>query len=223
VTDKQLRDALIEAQDYMLSQFPKIEWHYDFSPKFHKKMKELIEMNRHPIWFRLRRVVAVLFAVLGISWALLFGFNERVRADVIRWLTEQLTANEYKYQNESGSNFDISMYTIVDEVPEGYQLLKRSEDENHVSEVFRDANGKQLIFYVMSSTKENEFYLMFDKNLKSEQININGVIADLYLSENYDDNNIIVWQGTNDVLFSIAGFMNREELIELAEKIELKP
>lgn len=220
MTDEQLRDALIEAQDYMLSQFPKKEWHYDFSPRFHKKMKELIEMNEHPLWFYFRRVAAVLVAVLGISGMLLFGFSETVRANVIRWIAEQLTPNEYKYQNESGSKLDVSVYTLADEVPEGYQLLKRSEDENRVSEVYRDANGKQLVFFVMNSTNEKEFYIMFDKSLESEAVNVNGVVADLYLSENHDENNVIVWKGTNDILFSIAGFMNKEELIELAERIK---
>lgn len=220
MTDKQLRDALIEAQDYMLSQFPKKEWHFDFSPRFQRKMKKLIEMNEHPAWFYLRQAAAVLITVLGISGMLLFGFNETVRANVIRWITEQLAANEYKYQNESGSKSDVFMYTLADEVPEGYRLLKRSEDENRVSEVYRDANGKQLVFFVMSSTKEKEFYLMFDNDLESEAVNVNGVVADLYLSENHDENNIIVWKGTNDILFSISGFMNKEELIELAERIK---
>ena len=31
----------------------------------------------------------VLVAVLGISGVLLFGFSEKVRAEVIRWLTER--------------------------------------------------------------------------------------------------------------------------------------
>ena len=220
MTDEQLRDALIEAQDYMLSQFSTKEWHYDFSPKFHKKMKELIELDEHPVWFYVRRTAVIMFAVLGISGVLLFGFSEKVRAEVIRWFTERFAENEYRYRRESDTEVDISRYTLEGKVPEGYQLIKRKEDADQVSEIYEDSDGNRMIFTAMSSTQNKEFWLMFDKNTESEVVYVNGTNADIYLPENREDNTVIAWQGKDGVLFSIIGYAGKEELIEMAESIE---
>lgn len=220
MTDEQLRDALIEAQDYILSQFPKKEWHYDFSPKFRKKMKELIEIDDHPVWFYVRKTAVIMFAVLGISGGLLFGFSEKVRAEVIRWFTERFEENEYRYRREADAEVGVSQYTLEGKVPEGYQLIKRKEDEERVSEIYEASDGKRMIFTAMSSTQNMEFYMMFDKNVESDVIYINGTKADIYLPESMEDNTVIAWQGKGGVLFSIIGYADKEELIEMAEGID---
>jgi hypothetical protein len=53
-----------------------------------------------------------------------------------------------------------------------------------------------------------------------ETVYVNGNKADLYLSENPYESNVIVWEGSNGVLFSLGGILDKEQLISMAEKIE---
>lgn len=222
MTDEQLRDALMEAQDYMLNQLPTMEWHYQFSPKFHKKMKKLIEMEKHPIWYYVRWVAPVLLILFGIFGGLALGARQEVRAGVVGWFVEHFTDNKYRYQNnmDAGTGFDVSQYTLEGNAPEGYQLLDRMEDENQVTEVYVGANGEMLFFSAMNSSCEEELYVSSDQNMRLETVYLGGMEAELYATDNPGDSSTIIWQGTNGVLFSIKGILEREQLIHMAEKIE---
>ena len=77
-----------------------------------------------------------------------------------------------------------------------------------------------LIFTAMNSTRKEEFYLLFDENMECQTVFVNGNKADLYLSEKPDESNIIVWQSANGTLLSIQGFLDEDQLIEMAEKIK---
>ena len=192
MTDEQLRSALIEAQDYMLNQFPTQEWHYEFSARFHRKMKMLIEREKHPIWHYVRRVVAIVAVLVGITGALLFGINGKVRAEVIRWIMEFFAENEYRYQKDSEIDIDVTQCTLEENIIEGYHLIIRKEDKDSICEVYRNEGGKQLAFYAISSTKEKDFYLMFDKRTQRDDVYVNGIRADVYLPESADDNCVII-------------------------------
>ena len=220
MTDEQLQSALIEVMEYMLEQLPQDEWNYEFSPRFHKKLKQMIMMEKHPIWYYVRRIVAALLLALGISGGLLLGFDEKVRADFVRWIVEHFTENEYKYQNEMGNELDVSKYTWEGLVMEGYQLYQRNEKEEVVIEVYLGEGGNLLVFVVMNSTKNEELILLTDENAKKEITQINGKNADLYVSEHDGESSIITWQGNKGELFSIQGIMDKEMLIELAEKVD---
>ncbi|MBQ9488614.1 MAG: DUF4367 domain-containing protein [Lachnospiraceae bacterium] len=220
MTDAQLKSALIEVRDYMLDQLPTEEWNYEFSPKFQRKMKQIIELEKHPIWYYVRRVAAALLITLGISGGLVLSFSEEARANVIRWFMERFTENGYRYQNEMRIPVDIFQYSLEGKISDNYQLIDRIESGDTMHELFAEESGNMLIFNVMSSTLQEEYNLVFDKSMKVETVNVNGNQADLYLSESAEESNVIVWQGTNGVLFSITGMMEKEQLIELAEKIE---
>ena len=56
MTDEQLKSALIEVRDHMLTQFPVAEKDCGFSPKFHRKMRQLIEMEKHPLLYQMTSI-----------------------------------------------------------------------------------------------------------------------------------------------------------------------
>ncbi len=220
MTDAQLKSALIEVRDYMLDQLPTEEWNYEFSPKFQRKMKQIIELEKHPIWYYVRRVAAALLITLGISGGLVLSFSEEARANVIRWIMERFAENEYRYQNEMGVKVDVSVFTLEGKVIEGYQLINRIEGEDTVDEVYVGENGEMLFFTAMSSEHEGDMYVVSDKNEEPLTVYVRGRKMDLYLSGNQEESNVIVWQGSDGVLFSIQGIIEKEQLIEMAEKIE---
>jgi len=220
MTDEQLKSALIEVRDHMLTQFPVAEKDCGFSPKFHRKMRQLIEMEKHPLLYQMRRIVAAILIALGISGGLVLGFSEEARAEIVRWFVERFTNNEYRYQNNMGAIENVSSYTLEGIVLEEYQLVDRHEDEDTVNEAYTSEKGELLIFTAMNSTRKEEFYLLFDENMECQTVFVNGNKADLYLSEKPDESNIIVWQSANGTLLSIQGFLDEDQLIEMAEKIK---
>ena len=220
MTDEQLKSALVEVRDYMLRQFPSEDADHEFSARFHKKMKQLIELEKHPIMFYVKRVVAAVLIVVGITGGMLFGFSKEVRADVVRWFMDHFTENGYRYQNDKETKVDFSQYTLEGMVPEEYQLMKRDEDKYALKEVYRGADGNMLVFVVMSSSHEEEFNVSFSINTESEVVYVRRNRAQLYVSENSNEASTIIWQGPNGALFGIMGIMDKDQLIKLAEEIK---
>lgn len=219
MTDEQLKCTLIEVRDYMLKQFPE-DGDHEFSAHFRKKIKQLIEMEKHPVLYYAKMVAAILVITLGISGGLVLGFNKEVRADVIRWFVEHFAENGYRYQKEYKTEEDISQYSLKGIVTNKYQLIERTEKEEVINEVYLGEDGDILVFVVMSSTCEEELNVSSDKSVTKETVYVNGCKADLYLSDNLDESNIIAWEGGNGVLFSIGGILDKEQLISLAEKVK---
>lgn len=219
MTDEQIREVLIATQDYMLERLPQKEWNHDFSPKFCKNMKKLIQREKHPVRFYAQRIVAVVFVVLGLTGGMVLGFSEKARADFVRWFVEQFTHNEFRYQKEAGEPVEIGAYTLEGNVPEGYRLLERMESEERISEAYVNDNGAMLFFTVMNSKFDGVFSVLSDENKPNDSVMINGTEADLYISSNPGEPNVIVWQGKNGELFTIQGILDKKELVELAKKI----
>ncbi len=216
IDEERLRNALLEMQEYQVSLYPVPTKEDSRLPLgFRIKMDRLIEKHDHPVWFYVRRAAVIMLFVLGVS-GILFGFGENVRADIIKWISEHFTENEYRYQKETETGVDVSRYTLEEKVPEGYRLVKRKEETERVSELYTGESGEQIIFTAMSSTLNKEFYLMFDKNVECETVYVNDIKAELYLAESADDNIVIVWQGNDGALFSITGFLDKDVLIDLA-------
>jgi len=220
MTDDELKSALIEIRDCMLLQFPTSECDHEFSVRFQRRMKQIIEMEKHPVWFHVRKIAVALIISLGIAGGLAIGFSEEVRADVRRWFMERFSENEYRYQNNMGIDIDISGYTLEGKVLDGYQLVDRMQDENQVSEVYVNENGAMLIFAAMNSLSEEDLYVSSDQSIQPKSVFVKGVQAELYLSERPGESNAVVWQKDNGVLFSIQGILSKEELIDLAERID---
>lgn len=221
MTDEQIREVLLSTQDYMLSCLPKTEWKHEFSKKYYKNKKKLISRERHPIQYWVRRVAVFILLTLCLSGGLILSFNKEIRAEVFKWIVERFDHNAYKYQNTLGENIDISGYSMEKVIPKEYTRIDRIEGEHSVDEIYINEKGELLFFVVKSSAEEQEFYVVSDKDMKPyEIVYVNGDSAELYLSDNQDESNMIVWRNKKDVLFSIKGIVEREELIKLAESIE---
>ncbi|MBE5861966.1 MAG: DUF4367 domain-containing protein [Lachnospiraceae bacterium] len=220
MTDEQLKSALVEVRDYMLRQFPAEDADYEFSTRFRKKMKQLIEMEKHPIMFYVKRVAAAVLIVVGITGGMLFGFSKEVRADVVRWFMDHFAENGYRYRVETEVKVDFSQYTMEGIVPEGYQLVKRDEGEFVLKEAYRGVDGDMLVFVVMSSTHEEELNLSFNESTKNEVAYVGSNQAELYVSEEPDEASTIIWRGSNGALFVIMGNMDKEQLIRMAEETD---
>ena len=221
MTDAQIREVLLATQNCMLNRLPKKEWKHEFSKMYCRNKRKLIARDRHPMIYWIRKIAAILLLILGLSGGVILGFSEEVRAEVFRWIIEKIADNTYKYQNKADEDVDISGYSLANSIPEGYQCIDRIEEEYSTDEVYVNQQGELLIFRAIRPGAESEIYVVSDKDHKPyETTNIHGNTAQLYISENSGESNVIVWQGRGGVLFFIQGILEKKQLIELAESVE---
>ena len=214
-----LKKALSNIVNYQVRQFPKpSEQDIRIARRLRPRIRRMIEKKESPITYCVKRMVAVLVLLLGITGAMLFGFNESVHARVIRWFQVHLGTNVYQYQNQSGENIDITMYTLQEMAPEGYQLFDRTVDEDGINETFVNESGDILSFVVMNPAYEGEVYVVSDA--EKHAVSIGRFMADVYVSNDPGEVNSIIWKDDRGILFVIQGFLSEMKLIEMAEQIE---
>ena len=160
--------------------------------------------------------------MLGLTGGLILGFNEEARAQVMRWIAERFADNGYRYQKGVNQKVEINDYSLVRAIPKEYHLIERDEQDNIISEIYVNSSENLLFFTVMNSEYEGELVITSSQNILKEEAYIGKEKADLYLSENTDEPNVIVWQGADGKLFTIQGYLTRDELIDLAEKVNKK-
>lgn len=219
MTDEQIREVLTATQDYMLSRLPKTEWDHRFSPRFQKNMRKLIRRDKHRLLYSVLRMTAVIAIALCICGGMVLVFSEEVRANVKGLFLERFAPNEYRYRKEAIVTTEITNYSLADYVPEGYSLFERKETEDKVSESFVNENGAMLFFTVLNSGYDGDFYVVSDDSKPNDSAYIGKIKADLYISANPGEPNVIVWQGKGGVLLSIQGVLDKTQLTDLAKKV----
>ncbi len=222
MTDMQLKNALLEAQEYMLNQLPKIEEHHEFSPGIQRRMKRLIRLERYAVWYRIIKAAVAVMAISIILSGMILAFNDEARAYVVKWFENHFAENGYMYQGGIESNMDISIYTLDGIISQEYQRINRQDSNDSLVEAYADENGRMTIFTVMLSSEEEVFNIVADESINCETVSVNGKQATYYSSDSTDESNAITWQGNNGELLSIRAIMDKESLIKMAEAVDKK-
>ena len=84
--------------------------------------------------------------------------------------------------------------------------------------LYTDGQGRYLkFFYIYDPSGSNMFIDMTDTVL--EKTVVNGYEAELLISHNDEISSCIMWTDKDNAVFSITGFMSKEQLIELTETV----
>lgn len=221
IDEKTLRNALLEMQEYQVSLYPAPTEEDSRLPLgFRIKMNRLIERHDHPAWFQIKEVAVIVILLMGISAGLMLGFNEKVRAEVSGWIMERFSDNEFRYQNhEHGEDIIFSDYSLDEITPPGYKMQKQYGDENKRTEIYVNDIGEMLSFIVISPKYEGTVHIFSDEDSVSDPIYIDNLKADVYISTESGEANVITWQNKTGIRFIIQGFLNKEQLIDLATQL----
>ena len=183
-------------------------------------MKKIIEKEKNPVWYYVRKVMVIAILLLAITGGMIFCISEKTRAWFMRWVTVRYTDTEFLYQNQSPKDGDVSHYSIQDVVPEGFTFLSRKEDDNVIREKFLSEDNLYLSFHAYSSAWDGDFYIYSDQDYLEDPIHDEELDADIYVAEDELRVSTIVWRGENGELFTIRGPLSKDELIELAKKVK---
>lgn len=223
ITEKMMAEAAAEMNEAMLRSLPKPEdCHHEFSRKFEQKMKRVIYRADHPVQFRIVHKVATIILVLFLSFATIMTICPTVRASVFGWIRDQYNSFiTYFIDSDSPQTSRARGYSI-DSLPPEYTLYNVSDELDNYCAVYVNRTGDFLYFCYSSTPDSSLFYANMDGYI-IEHTMIHNNPADLYTSENDAQSNSIIWYSEEaDLIFYIAGMLEKSELVILAESVTEK-
>ena len=151
---------------------------------------------------------------------IIFGASENARAGILGWIRERIADNRFHYQNNPTDAIDISLYTLEGKVPEGYLLVRKEGDEFFRIEYYKHETKGFIHLSIFSPAYDGDLYIGSDEDKVDDPVFVDKIKADLYISKEPGENNVITWQNKNGVRFLILAPVDGDLLIELAERIE---
>lgn len=218
VTDKMLQQAAEEVELAMLSSLSAkhIEPH-QFSERFEKKMRKLINRFNHPIRYNvLRSAAAIIFSMFTLFGSLV-AFSPEVRASVIGWFKE--TFFEF-FQYSSPGDVEPAEYEYhFAAAPEGYKELQVIDSKDGKTFLYADKNGHILQFSYAHGDRAHNFFVKTDLHSHYDGF-VSGNKADIFITESDQETNAIVWRDNEtNTLLCISAKVDQDLLIAFAESI----
>lgn len=193
-------------------------YQHEFSLEFERKIKKLIRKIKHPIIYRtMQRVASVVLAVVlaGAAW---LTVDVEARAAFIGWVKEVYeTFFVYRYE---GPNMDTepARYHLT-WIPAGYQEIFADLADGEGSAVYMDENGQYMHFTYVSNPDSSNVFIVTEGTTRS-MVSVSGYHADFFVSEDPEVSNAIAWTNDENCAFFISGFLNKDDLIKIAESVE---
>ena len=103
-------------------------------------------------------------------------------------------------------------------LPDGYELLDQDISENKTHVIYADEQGRFLKFTYMRGEKETDLFVD-TTGTTLEKGQVHGQSADLLISHDPDVASAILWTGTQNDAFYISAFLEKDDLIRLAESV----
>lgn len=218
VTDKMLQQAAGEVELAMLNSLTakNIAPHI-FSDRFEKKMKKLINKVKHPIRYNVfRSAVAIILIVFTVFGSLLM-FSPEVRANVVGWFKE--TFYEFFQYSNSGDVEPAEYDYRFAAIPDGYKELQIIDSKDGKTYLYVNDTGNILQFAYAYGGRADNFFVKTESYAQVEGA-VNGVNADIYITSNKNEANVIIWQDPDtEILLCIHAKVEKELLITFAESI----
>ena len=169
------------------------------SPRFRRQMRDMVKnparwarRKRRPIWKQALQIAAIFMVVSVLSFGFVAVAIPSAHAAIVEWLTE-------KYENSIIYRFwgaqdsgEMPEYGIA-QIPYGY--------------------------YETTDSLE----LINNSAMEVSEIEVSGKPGHLYISQNHEQTNCITWYDAEQgIQFMIDGYLTADELIGMAESVELK-
>lgn len=217
ISEEALRKAAEEANDCLLRSLDaeSIPAHH-FSARFERKMRRLIRRARHPAAYRaLTRAVCVLLALI-LGSGVFLAVNPEARAAFFGWVRTQYERLFVYDMTSTSEQTDLPVYTLG-WLPEGYEESIRYCTPNLTRVVYSNSLGDAIDF--LYSNQGNIYINPIDTT--THPATIDGQPAEIYCSENANENNNIVWSTAKPIIvFEISGKFDEDILIYMAENVK---
>ena len=194
----------------------KIDYNYEFSDNYRRKMERLIRKERTIMPKRVLKRVAVGIAVFVLSfclsmyWGVMSGNAQWTKLyETIKTIWE----DSFLYSYFRKSNVELAVVYEPTYIPKGYELVQKTENIRMYGWIYEKDNKS---IHLRQWTIENGSRLLVDSDfVKEEVIRVQDMEITLYY---YEDGNICSYCEYLDSTFTIrAKELNQEELIKIYE------
>jgi len=105
-------------------------------------------------------------------------------------------------------------------IPEGYNELKKSISDNHVSIIYENDEGYLLSFTYTRNRESVSVYSEY-QGTDVQTVIVGDNAADLYLDQREGNTNTLIWSDEEkSAIFVISAHCSSDELIKIAESVE---
>lgn len=193
---------------------------HEFSPAFEKKIRKLKRRADHPAFYRtMNRVASILLAIL-IAIGAWISVDTEARAAIVGWVKEIYeTYFVYRFEGNSNVNRDLVDYrpTLI---PSGYTEFYSDTTEGTTTVVYTNKEDEMLKFSY-SHGPDNTTWFVGVGPPTVQPITINGVAGEAITSTGQGTTTAIMWVTTESTAFSISGFLSIEDLVAMAESVQI--
>lgn len=223
-SEEELRAAAVLSHGAFISSLPEPGEYpeHRFSEGFVRKMEPLFAMERrrrdHTV---LRRVAAVfLTALIGLSaW---LAIDTDARAAALKWIKE-VFGNVIVYRLVDEPETEGKPSYVLTWIPEGMELVDFAEEELWYSAFYINDTGDICFSFDYEYTSTAQIQLAIEPGQPIEKITINGSETEFYPAYGSSNTNNLIWFDENyDVMLSIAGNLEKETMIKIAENIKIE-
>lgn len=220
-TEEQLRQATAEAGAILDGSLPAPEdCDHTFSLPFQAKMGKLLRRHKRAPARRAMRRVACLVLVCLLGSGVFLTTNAQAREAFLGWVSQQVEGfQRYFYTGTVTALEDIVHYKIS--VPEGYTFVSGFTSDTFVHHMYESPSGGFISFSYQYQT-ENSSGEMFlaDDEAQRTQAKIHETPAELYLSNDPEGSNTVIWTDQNTgALIDVTALLGEEDLLSLAETV----
>lgn len=220
ITDQMLKNAAEEANQILLGALlPEEQCPHSFSEYFCNKMKKLIFRVNHPMFLRIVHMIARVMIAFVIGGGFVLTFDAEARTLLAGWAQKTSgVLTRYFFVGEIEEKRDRRRYCLS-EIPEGYEIFEIYSLENGEMFVYVNEQEELLTFSYFDHSDGTELYLETE-NYRQIIVPVGEVMGELYLADRADAGNALVWE-IEGTLFYLDGFFDEEDLVDLAENIEI--
>ena len=222
ISEERLRTAARAVSQAMIDSLPEPEdCHHDFSPEFERKMKKLLRRSRHWGLYQGMKRAACFFLVLLLSGGAFLTVNAEARGIVFGWVSERVEdAQRYFFAGNSTEGAANIHYTLPT-VPEGYEEWGSYDEGNGWSTLYCKEDLFLEFGYYMEPPEEVTMSLYFTTDdMERTALSVHDMPAEYYQDHTGEISNLIVWvDSETNTLFYISGYLDKDQLVELAESV----
>ena len=226
-TDKDLKIAAGDVVAAFSATLPKpdeYEQPFEYSSEFLSRMDVLVKRSKKTdAWTRAAQRAASIIIAFLISGGVWLAVDVDARAAFVSWIREVYEDSfVYRYFADNLQG-DLGYYDIKGLKKDTVKTFDKHDETMHVS-VYENSAGKiTFIYYLMFENRSHTVFNHDEFECVWKSCRVNDLPADLYISNNSNYANEIIWMDEKlGITFGISAHLDEDKLVELAENVYLK-
>ena len=198
------------------------------SPHFQRQMKKMLanpnswaKQRKRPLWKQCLSRVAMLLLVCSLTLGAMMVVSPTVRATVVGWVVEWYETHiSYRFFGESNLD-EMPSYNIT-KLPSGYKRVEEIREIIDNVIVLYENEENDVIYFKYSRIRDGIILDVSTENMEIYEVNVDNHYGHFYLSTDPQQSNTLIWFNEQEkIKFIIDGFCDKDELLTMAESLEL--